>query len=148
MLAFLFNNRLMHHLSLPYFLPKTLKCPLPEKGNFRFVSLQSKVGQSLLLRSGKRSNDTSSIVLATSTGAFFKSDAVMRIARGLDGENPILGIVGQLGPIFPKRFRDAVYNYVAENRFVFGESDQCRLYDDRFDDRFVPDSLEALWNGQ
>ena len=134
----------MHHLSLPYFLPKTLKCPLPEKGNFRFVSLQSKVGQSLLLRSGKRSNDTSSIVLATSTGAFFKSDAVMRIARGLDGENPILGIVGQLGPIFPKRFRDAVYNYVAENRFVFGESDQCRLYDDRFDDRFVPDSLEAL----
>lgn len=109
-------------------------------GNFRFVSIQSKIGQSLLIRSGKDPKDMSSIVLVTKDTAYFKSDAVLRIASKLEGKNPFLPVFGKVGLwTVPKFMRDAIYKIVADNRYKFGESDQCRLEDDRFDDRFVPD---------
>lgn len=107
-----------------------------ETGNFRFASLQSRIGQALLVRAGKEPADISSIVLCEKNKTLFKSDAVLKIARSLDGPVPVLGY---FGPIFPTFLRDIVYDFVADNRYRFGESDQCRLGDDRFDDRFVPD---------
>ena len=105
-------------------------------GNFRFASLQSRVGQALLVRAGKKPDDISSIVLCEPEQTYFKSDAVLRIARKLDGSIPILGF---LGPIVPGFLRNIVYDFVADNRYRFGEADQCRLDDDEFNDRFVPD---------
>jgi len=110
-----------------------------EEGVFRFASLQSTVGQSLLVRSGKKPDDVSSIVLVTHDKAYFKSDAVLRIVKKLNGGTAILSKVGVL---LPKLVKDFIYDYVAKNRFIFGEADQCRLYDENFDDRFVPDPVE------
>jgi predicted DCC family thiol-disulfide oxidoreductase YuxK len=42
---------------------------------------------------------------------------VLRIATYL--ENPILPAAGAIGPLFPKFFRDAVYDAVADNRWDF-----------------------------
>mmetsp|Transcript_2538 Transcript_2538/g.3906 ORF Transcript_2538/g.3906 Transcript_2538/m.3906 type:complete len:234 (-) Transcript_2538:378-1079(-) len=110
-------------------------------GNLRFASLQSKAGQALLLRSGKNPTDISSIVLVTSQEAHFKSDAVLRIAKELDG-NPMLPIAGNLGPFLPRFARNIVYDFVAKNRYRFGEADQCRLdFDNEFGSRFVSDNL-------
>lgn len=124
------------------------------KGKFRFVSLQSKVGQSLLKASGKRHDDISSIVLVEpasasssasssplpiSSKAYFKSDAVLRIAKELD--YPFFSLIGTVGPyIVPKFIRNQIYELVANNRYRFGEADSCRLdkYED-FEDRFIPD---------
>jgi len=121
------------------------------KGKFRFVSLQSKVGQSLLKASGKRHDDISSIVLVepvTSSSssplpitskAYFKSDAVLRIAKELD--YPLFSLIGTVGPyVVPKFIRNQIYEVVANNRYRFGEADSCRLdkYED-FEDRFIPD---------
>jgi predicted DCC family thiol-disulfide oxidoreductase YuxK len=116
-------------------------------GNFRFASLQSKVGQSLLLASGKAYNDISRIVLVEAesisksgkvkTKAYFKSDAVLRIVTRLD--MPVMKLAGKVGPMVPAFFRNIAYNVVAENRYRFGEADQCRLWDDNFDDRFIAD---------
>ncbi len=108
-------------------------------GKFRFASLQSKTGQSLLVRSGKKASDISSIVLATENEAFFKSDAVLRIAKGLDS-NPALPLIGTLGPVVPSFVRNTVYDFVARNRYRFGEDEQCRLdFDNDFGSRFVDD---------
>eukprot|EP00559_Dactyliosolen_fragilissimus_P004611 CAMPEP_0184859736 /NCGR_PEP_ID=MMETSP0580-20130426/4724_1 /TAXON_ID=1118495 /ORGANISM="Dactyliosolen fragilissimus" /LENGTH=260 /DNA_ID=CAMNT_0027356539 /DNA_START=179 /DNA_END=961 /DNA_ORIENTATION=+ len=107
-------------------------------GVFRFVSLQSKIGQSLLMRSGKKPDDISSIVLVTDRTSYFKSDAVLRIAAKLDG-NPMLPFFGTVGPVVPSFLRNFIYDYVADNRYKFGESDSCRFDDDEFNDRFVPD---------
>lgn len=108
-------------------------------GSFRFASLQSRTGQALLLRSGKKASDISSIVLVTTKTSYFKSDAVLRIARGLN-TNPALPLIGTLGPIAPKFLRNIVYDFVADNRYRFGESDQCRMdFDNEFGDRFVSD---------
>ena len=107
----------------------------------RFASLQSKAGQSLLVRAGKRPEDTSSIVLATPTETYFKSNAVIRIAANLEG-NPLLPIVGTFGHIVPGFIRDVIYEYVAKNRYRFGEADQCRMdFDNEFGNRFVSDDL-------
>lgn len=154
------------------------------KGQFRFVSLQSKIGKSLLLRCGKQPDDISSIVLiekqttdvsATSSAesqqqqqqqskvdgtvttdilpiiAYYKSDAVLRIARKLDSGLWIFpSLIGVLGPLVPKFMRNVVYEFVAQNRYNFGhrlsilrdyygDNTSCRLEDDRYDDRFIPD---------
>lgn len=110
-----------------------------EKAKFRFASLQSVIGQSLLIRSGKEPNDTSSIVMVTKDDAFFKSDAVIKIASELEG-NPILPLIGTLGPFVPSFLRNFVYNFVAKNRYTFGEADQCRIdFDGEYDSRFVSD---------
>ena len=109
---------------------------LSPSGSFRFASLQSTIGKSLLLRSGKKPDDISSIVLVTEDEAYFKSDAVLRIASKLDG-NPVLPVVGKVGRIVPSFMRNTVYDFVATNRYRFGEADQCRLDFGEFDDRFV-----------
>jgi predicted DCC family thiol-disulfide oxidoreductase YuxK len=105
---------------------------------FRFVSLQSKVGKSLLIRSGRNPDDISSIVLCTKDGqAFVESDAILEIAQGLDGPLPIFGV---LGKVVPPIIRDAAYHIVSENRYRFGEYDSCRMdFDGDFESRFVPD---------
>lgn len=107
-------------------------------GEFRFASLQSQIGKSLLIRSGKEENDISSIVLVTADTAYFKSDAVLRIAQKLDGSValPIAGTVGQFVPNF---VRNKVYDLVANNRYRFGEADSCRVDGEEFDNRFVSD---------
>lgn len=117
------------------------------KGKFRFVSLQSKTGQSLLLAAGKKPDDISSIVLVepssssseVSTEAFFKADAVLKIAKELD--YPFFSTVSSLAPFLVPRFvRDQLYDIVAKNRYRFGESESCRLdkYEE-FEDRFIAD---------
>ena len=71
--------------------------------------------------------------------AALQSDAVLRIATYL--ENPALPAAAALGMFFPEQLRDAVYDLVAANRYeLLGMKDECRLGDDRFDDRFVADA--------
>jgi predicted DCC family thiol-disulfide oxidoreductase YuxK len=130
----------------------SLSCLL---GNFRFASLQSKVGKSLLLSAGKRHDDISSIVLiepyskatntSTATQAYFKSDAVLKIAKKLD--DPLYSTIGTIGSyIVPKFIRNILYEFVANNRYRFGEIEydatygSCRLdkYEE-FEDRFIMD---------
>ena len=109
-------------------------------GKFRFTLLQLRAGRALLMRSCKKPDDISSIILVTPRTAYFKSDAVLCIARGLDGK--LLAFAGTLGPIVPKIFRNTVYDFVANNRYRFSEVDQCRLdFDNEFEGRFVPDDL-------
>jgi predicted DCC family thiol-disulfide oxidoreductase YuxK len=109
-------------------------------GEFRFVSLQSQIGKSLLMRAGKKPDDISSIVLVTSpTKAYFKSTAVLKISQKLNS-TPLLPLLGTVGPLVPGPLRNFVYEVVANNRYRFGErEDSCRLDDERFDDRFIPD---------
>jgi predicted DCC family thiol-disulfide oxidoreductase YuxK len=113
------------------------------RGTFRFAALQSDVGRALLQRGGREPDDLSSIVLATREGSTFtESDAILRIGQGLGGGTAfeqLAPAVSTLGLNFvPRIVRDAVYKVVSENRYrFFGQNDQCRLYDDRFDERFL-----------
>jgi predicted DCC family thiol-disulfide oxidoreductase YuxK len=48
---------------------------------YRFSALQSETGKALLERSGRRSDDISSIVLVDEAGSYIKSDAILRISQ-------------------------------------------------------------------
>ena len=111
-----------------------------DKARLRFASLQSKVAQSLLLRSGKSPTDTSSIVYVTEDGAFFSSDAVSHICMKLDAAP--LRWVGRLGQLTPPWAREGIYQFVSKNRYHFGENDSCRLdFDGTYTSRFVSDPM-------
>lgn len=94
------------------------------------------------MRSGRAPGDMSSIVLVMPSGqAFFQSDAILRIAQGLDA--PVLQTFGHLGILTPRFIRDNFYELIAENRYRFGERDSCRMdWDGAFEDRFIPDPEE------
>jgi predicted DCC family thiol-disulfide oxidoreductase YuxK len=63
-----------------------------------------------------------------------RSTAALRIARRLTGAWPLLF----LAIVVPRPLRDAVYNWVAHNRYDwFGRRDECRVPTPALRDRFL-----------
>ena len=105
------------------------------EAQLRFSALQSDTGRALLQMCGRSPDDISSIVLVYESHCYLKSDAILRIARVCEAPLPALAAFGLA---FPNLLRDGAYDVVAANRYsVFGKSDQCRLGDDTFADRFI-----------
>lgn len=104
-------------------------------GVYRFAALQSPAGRALLQRSNRSPDDISSIVLVDENISYIKSEAILRIALKLNIPFPILA---SLGLLFPISFRDLTYDTIADNRYnFFGKSNECRLNDGRFTERFL-----------
>ena len=119
------------------------------QASFRFASLQSKVGQSILIRDGRSPDDYSDIILATPQETYAKTDAVLRVVSELEGLPFILRITATFARIvFPPWLRDATYKFIAANRHVLGETDGpvCRLdLDGEYFGRFIEDpDLEEI----
>ena len=105
------------------------------QGKCRFAALQSPAGRALLERSGRSPEDISSIVLVEYSESYVKSEAILRIAQRLDIPFALLATLGLLVPL---PILNGVYDQVATNRYsFFGQSNECRLSDDRFNERFV-----------
>lgn len=90
---------------------------------FRYASLQSDVGREILEKHQvPASLDT--MVLIEGGRAYVRSDAALRIARGLRFPWPVVGLF----VLIPRFLRDGVYDWVARHRYRwFGKSEQCRL---------------------
>ncbi len=92
--------------------------------NFAFAPLQSAKGRELLTRVGLAQDARTSIVLIEGERSFEKSDAVLRILAGLSGPWPALALLR----VVPHRLRDAVYDWIAANRYRwFGQRAECML---------------------
>lgn len=115
------------------------------QGKLRFSALQSNVGQALLQANGRAADDISSIVLVNESGAYVKSDAILRISEALTPLKflPLkpVAVVGRW--VVPRFLRDLFYDGVANNRYkLMGKQDQCRFdADGEFEDRFVNDDI-------
>lgn len=93
-------------------------------GRFRFASLQSEAGQALLRRHGLDPDDLFSVILVEGGRAYARSDAALRIARGLSGPLKAAGALR----VVPRPLRDAVYGWVARNRYRwFGRREACMI---------------------
>lgn len=65
-----------------------------------------------------------SIILVDGENCYVKSSAALRIAKDLSGGYPLL--YGFL--ILPRFIRDAVYDYIARNRYKwFGKKESCMI---------------------
>jgi predicted DCC family thiol-disulfide oxidoreductase YuxK len=97
-----------------------------------------------MLFSGRDPNDLSSILVVQEDGSCLcESDAVLRIAQGLEGVLfDSLVLVGQ--HLIPTPLRDSLYHFVSQNRHKFGESDTCRLdWDGEYENRFLKDPQDS-----
>lgn len=101
----------------------------------RFAPLQSPVGRGLLAAHGLPVDDTpGSMVYIEGGRALTRSSAALAIARRLDGAWPLLSAF-RVVPVF---LRDAVYRFVARNRYRwFGRLDACRIPDASQRERFL-----------
>jgi predicted DCC family thiol-disulfide oxidoreductase YuxK len=100
---------------------------------FRFVSLQSELGQRLLKHIGIQSNQIDSIVLyEPGVAYYYKSSAALEIAKNLQG----IFTFATLFRFLPTGIRDLLYDYVAKNRYKwYGKKETCMAVID--DSRFL-----------
>lgn len=91
---------------------------------FRFASLQSDAARSALSSVAAPAIMPDSIVLLDADGVHVRSDAALRIGAALGFPWSLLS----LARIVPRVIRDAVYDYIARNRYRwFGRRDVCML---------------------
>lgn len=95
------------------------------KDLFRFVSLQSDLGQEIIGYIGVDDSKTDSIVWYKPGEAYYyKSDAVIKIVSQLSGVWRLLLIF----KILPEFLRNLIYDFVAKNRYCwFGKKEQCMV---------------------
>jgi predicted DCC family thiol-disulfide oxidoreductase YuxK len=97
------------------------------QGTLRFGSLQSDAGRQLLTANGfgpAADGPISTILLFEDGRLYDRSTAALRIARHLGLPYRVLSWL----MVVPRPLRDAVYGFVARNRYRwFGKSETCRV---------------------
>ena len=93
-------------------------------GHFRFVAIQSALGQAILRRFGLPPTDWESYVLVERGRPYVKSDAFFRIVGALPAPWSWLRAGGRL----PPAPADWLYDRIARNRYLlFGRLDRCAV---------------------
>jgi predicted DCC family thiol-disulfide oxidoreductase YuxK len=95
-----------------------------KKQNIFFASLQSKAGQEMLAHFGLPQTDFNSLVFVENGKMYQQSTGALCVARHLNAAWSLLfGLI-----IIPPFIRNAVYNWVAKNRYKwFGKKNECWL---------------------
>lgn len=96
-----------------------------KKDVFRFVALQSELGQEILNYIGIDVKNIDSIVLyEPGVAYYYKSDAALQIAGNLNG----LFSLGTVFKILPTGIRNELYDYIAKNRYKwYGKKESCMV---------------------
>ena len=101
---------------------------------FRFSPLQSTAGQKLVQHFKMEHLPLNSILLVENNMIYQKSTAVLRISKKLSGAYFLLyGFI-----IIPPFIRDAIYTYVARNRYKwFGKKETCMIPTTEIKEKFI-----------
>ncbi|MBO9682029.1 MAG: thiol-disulfide oxidoreductase DCC family protein [Flavisolibacter sp.] len=105
-----------------------------KKGIFRFAPLQSEAGQKLLQQYHLSTKEFNSFVLIDNGKVYKKSTASLRVMNQL----PWYWKEAQILRIVPTAFRDAIYDFIAKNRYKwFGKREQCMVPTAELRSRFL-----------
>jgi predicted DCC family thiol-disulfide oxidoreductase YuxK len=103
-------------------------------GRFHLASMQGAVGNMLFERHGVDPADPSTLIVVQGESVRFNSDAVLSIYEGL-------GLPWRLVAVFrvvPAVVRDAIYGWVARNRYrIFGRRQTCWVAPPEFRNRVL-----------
>ena len=101
---------------------------------FRFASLQSEIGQSLMRQIGLPAENHNSLVYIRDNRFYIKSTAVLRILRGIGGGWLLLfGLI-----IIPRFLRDWGYDFITKRRYrYFGKRESCMIPSREYRGRFL-----------
>ncbi len=105
-----------------------------KKSKFKFASIQSHIGQSLLRKHNMPLDDVDSFVLIKDDAVFQKSFAGLHVLKEIDGLWKLLYCF----IIIPRPLRDFVYDKIANSRHnIFGKRDSCMVPTDELKNRFL-----------
>jgi predicted DCC family thiol-disulfide oxidoreductase YuxK len=95
------------------------------KDVFRFVALQSDLGQEILQHIGINPKNIDSIILyEPGVAYYYKSSAAIQIAKSLGG----FWHLGTIFKIIPTGIRNSLYDYIAKNRYKwYGKKESCMI---------------------
>ena len=101
---------------------------------FLFASLQSEFGQQLMKHYNLPLENFNSFILLQNNKVFNKSTGALKVAKQIKGSWKLLYIF----IIVPKFIRDAVYTWIANNRYKwFGKKDACMIPTPQLKARFL-----------
>jgi len=101
---------------------------------FKFAALQSDAGQRILRERGLPAEGINSFLLLENGLMFDRSTAALRVLRRLGGAWSL----GYVLVAVPSVVRDAVYNFIAVNRYKwFGQRDSCSVPTPEMRQRFL-----------
>lgn len=94
-----------------------------KKDIFRFVAIQSDLGQEIIKDIGIDISKTDSIILyEPGIAYYYKSEAALRIAKELGEIYSLLSLFS----VFPNTVSNYVYDYIAKNRYKwYGKKEAC-----------------------
>ena len=100
----------------------------------KFAPLQSEVGKTLTKQFGLPEDDMRSFLLIENDKLYSKSTAALRVCRHLTGLWPLCyGLI-----IVPAFIRNAVYDFIARNRYKwFGQKQECMIPTPELKARFL-----------
>lgn len=102
---------------------------------FLFAAVQSCTGRQALAELGRPLEDWDSVVVIDGDAVYLKSDAALRLARGLKAPWRWLGALR----VLPRGLRDWLYDRVARNRYrLFGRYQDCLVPDRDLRRRYLP----------
>lgn len=105
-----------------------------KKNVFRFASLQSDAGQTLLKKFNLNVKDFNSIILVENDKFYERSSAVLKIVKKFPGLWKLL----YLFIIIPPPVRNFVYDIIADNRYKwFGKKESCRVPTPELKEKFL-----------
>ena len=105
-----------------------------KKKQFRFASLQGKAGQEILKKFNLLSDDFNSFIVLEGDKIYTRSTAALRMLKKMSGGwHLFYGFI-----IIPKFIRDAVYNWIARNRYKwYGKRNECMAPTPELKERFL-----------
>ena len=106
-----------------------------KKDIFRFVALQSDLGNEIVKHIGLNSKHIDSVILyEPGISYFYKSAAAIEIAKDLGG----FFHLGTIFKIIPNGLRNLLYDYIAKNRYSwYGKKDNCLIPTDEIKSKFL-----------
>jgi len=105
------------------------------KDVFRFVALQSELGQQILKHIGINPINIDSIVLyEPGIAYYYKSSAALEISKSIGG----FFHIGTIFKIIPTGIRNYLYDYIAKNRYQwYGKKESCMIPTKESESRFL-----------
>jgi predicted DCC family thiol-disulfide oxidoreductase YuxK len=101
---------------------------------FKFASLQSDIGQEMLMRLGLPKNEFESFVLIQGNNYYLKSTGILKMLRELSGIWRIFYVF----ILVPRFARDFLYDIIAKSRYkIFGKQDACMIPTAELQQRFL-----------
>ncbi len=104
------------------------------KAKFKFASLQSEIGQSLLYKFGLPTDDFHSFVYIKGDKYFIKSSAALNVLKDMGGIwNLFFAFI-----IIPKFIRNFFYDIISKTRYqLFGKRNSCMVPSSEIKQRFL-----------